>query len=160
MADVTVRGSGRKTSYDEVPYESHAFPQSHPDRLAAIGRLFGMNPASVENCRVLELGCASGGNLIPMAYQLPGSEFVGVDNSQREVDLGRKVIADVALPNVRIEHASILDVDASWGTLDYILAHGVYSWVPDHVQDKMLAIASANLTPQGVAYVSNNTYPG
>jgi trans-aconitate methyltransferase len=160
MTDITVAGGEAKSSYDEVPYESHPFSQTHPDRLATLGRLFGMAPAPVERCRALELGCASGGNLIPMACQLPGSEFVGVDNSRREVEMGRGIIAALGLTNVRIEPASILDVDDSWGRFDYIIAHGVYSWVPDHVQDKMLAICAANLPPQGIAYVSYNTYPG
>jgi SAM-dependent methyltransferase len=149
-----------KNSYDELPYESRPFPQSHPDRLATLGNLFRMSPAPVTRCRVLELGCASGGNLIPMAFHLPGSEFVGVDLSGRQVAMGRGTIEDLGLRNVRIEHASIMDVNRPWGVFDYIICHGVYSWVPDEVQDKILAIASENLGPQGIAYVSYNTYPG
>lgn len=148
------------TTYDEIPYESHPFPQSHPDRLATLGSIFGMTPVSVVKCRVLELGCASGGNLIPMAFNLPESEFVGVDASIKQVEMGRKIIHDLDLQNIRIEHASILDVDESWGLFDYIICHGVYSWVPDHVQEKILAICSENLAQQGIAYVSYNTYPG
>jgi len=149
-----------RTTYDEIPYESRPFPQSHPDRLATLGRLFGMSPAPVTRCRVLELGCAGGDNLIPMAFHLPGSEFVGVDLSGRQVATGRGVIEDLSLKNIRIEHASIMDMDSSWGIFDYIICHGVYSWVPDEVQGKILAVASKNLAPQGIAYVSYNTYPG
>ena len=85
-------GSEGKSSYDELPYESRPFPQSHPDRLGTLGKLFGMSPAPVTRCRVLELGCASGGNLIPMAFHLPQSEFLGVDLSGRQVAMGRKVV--------------------------------------------------------------------
>ena len=150
----------KKSSYDELPYESRPFPQSHPDRLATLGRLFGMSPAPITRCRVLELGCAGGGNLIPMAFHLPGSEFVGIDLSGRQVAMGHEAIEDLGLKNIRIEHASIMDVDSSWGVFDYIICHGVYSWVPDEVQERILAIASENLAPQGIAYVSYNTYPG
>ena len=150
----------KRTSYDEIPYESQPFPQSHPDRLSTLGRLFGLSPAPITQCRVLELGCASGGNLIPMAYYLPQSEFVGVELSRRQAQMGQKTIHDLGLNNIRIEHASILDVDTSWGVFDYIISHGVYSWVPDEVQEKILAISSENLAPQGIAYVSYNTYPG
>ncbi len=149
-----------QTSYDEVPYGSHAFAQSHPDRLATIGRLFGMTPMPVTKCRVLELGCASGGNLTPMAVCLPESEFVGVDLSARQVEEGNQTIRELGLENIRIEHASILDVDASYGTFDYIISHGVFSWVPPDVQEKILAVATANLAPQGIVYISYNTYPG
>jgi methyltransferase-like protein len=148
------------TSYDRVPYISLPFAQTHPDRLAAIARMFALAPADVSRCRVLELGSASGGNLIPMAANLPGSQFVGIDLSQRQVDDGKTVIAGLGLSNIRLEHASILDVDRTWGKFDYILCHGVYSWVDAVVQDAILRICHENLAPQGVAYVSYNTYPG
>lgn len=148
------------TSYDEVPYESTCFPQTHPDRLATLATLFGLTPAPVERCRVLELGCAMGANLLPMAFHLPGSEFVGVDASERQVSKARASAETLGLANVRLEHASILDVDASWGNFDYLICHGVYSWVPEAVQEKILAIAAENLAPRGIAYVSYNTYPG
>jgi SAM-dependent methyltransferase len=148
------------SSYDQVPYTSLAFPQTHPDHLAAIGRIFGLAPPDVSTCRVLELGCASGGNLIPMAFNLPHSEFVGIDVSQQQVDGGKQFVRAMDLRNIRIEHASILDVDQNWGTFDYILCHGVFSWVEADVQDRILRIAGEQLSPEGIVYISYNTYPG
>ena len=63
----------RGNSYDEVPYESHPYAQTHPSRLATIATLFGLSATPVEKCRVLELGCASGGNIVPMAEMFPES---------------------------------------------------------------------------------------
>jgi methyltransferase-like protein/cyclopropane fatty-acyl-phospholipid synthase-like methyltransferase len=148
------------SSYDQIPYTSHAFPQTHPDRLATIARIFGLSPPNVAACRVLELGCASGGNLIPMAFNLPGSEFVGIDLSRRQVDEAQTAIGELGLRNIRIEQASILDIDEGSGEFDYIICHGVFSWVEAGVQDRILTIAARNLTANGVAYVSYNTYPG
>ena len=148
------------SSYDQIPYTSLAFPQTHPDHLAGIARLFALRPPDITACRVLELGCASGGNLLPMAFNLPGSEFVGIDLSQKQVDDGRHMIAALGVRNVRIEPASIADVDEGWGQFDYIICHGVFSWVERDVQDHILTIASRNLSPNGIAYVSYNTYPG
>lgn len=147
-------------TYDEVPYASQAFAQTHPDRLATIARIFGLAPPPIEHGRVLELGCASGGNLVPMAYGLPGSSFVGVDYSARQVADGRRRIAALGLANVRIEQASILDVDETWGRFDYIVCHGVFSWVEPAVQERILQIAARQLSEHGIAYVSYNTYPG
>ena len=147
-------------SYDEVPYESNPFPQSHPDRLAVMATLFGMKPKSINHCRVLELGCASGGNLIPMAAGFPGSRFVGVELSARQVADGQALIEAGRLKNIELRHMSIAHVKADFGEFDYIITHGVYSWVPDAVQEKILEICRANLAPDGVAYVSYNTYPG
>lgn len=149
-----------KTSYDEIPYTSHPFAQSHPDRLATLGRLFGLTPTPPTRCRVLELGCAGGGNLIPMAFHLPDSKFLGIDLSIRQVTDAQADIKALALGNIQIEHKSILDVDTSLGEFDYIICHGVYSWVPEAVQDKILSIAADNLAPHGIAFVSYNVYPG
>lgn len=147
-------------SYQEVPYLSQAYLQSHPDRLCVLGRIFGMSPAPVDRCRVLELGCAGGGNIIPMAYFLPESEFAGIELAKGQVKTAQRTIRDLGLNNIRIEQGNILDVDETWGEFDYIICHGVFSWVPELVQEKILSIASRNLAPQGIAYISYNTYPG
>lgn len=160
MEEEEITAEKPETSYDEIPYESNPFPQSHPDRLATIGRIFGMRPAPVTRCRVLEMGCSSGGNIIPAAAVLPESEFVGVDLSHRQVEMGRSMIKGLGINNIRIEHADIRDIDASWGSFDYIISHGVFSWIPEEIREKMLEVAQANLAPQGIAYISYNTYPG
>jgi methyltransferase-like protein/trans-aconitate methyltransferase len=149
-----------ENSYDQLPYPGNPFAQTHPIRLATVATLFGMRPAPVDRCRVLELGCADGGNLIPLAAALPHSEFVGVDLSGRQVQSGRETIAGMSLGNIRLEQRDISDVGPEYGEFDYIISHGVYSWVPDSVQERILAIARERLRPQGVAYISYNTYPG
>jgi len=148
------------SSYDQVPYESYPYSKTHPDNLATIGALFGMTPPDVDLCRVLELGCAGGGNLIPMAVALSNSSFQGIDLSRRQVEDGSQVVRELGLSNIQLEHRSILEVDRDWGQFDYIICHGVYSWVSSDVQRKILQICTENLAPNGVAYVSYNTYPG
>jgi methyltransferase-like protein len=165
------------TSYDEVPYPRLAFPLTHPSHLATIGRLLGIAAANVEKCRVLELGCASGANLVPIAYALPDSRFVGIDFSERQISDGREFIAALGLENISLEQLDILHIAeslrdskgasrlaaATWagaGPFDYIIAHGIYSWVPDPVKDALLAACRGLLAPGGIAYVSYNCYPG
>ena len=148
------------SAYDQVLYAGLPFSQTHPDRLASLATLFGMQPAPVERCRVLELACANGGNLIPMAFELPGSEFVGIDMALAGIRTGRDEIAALGLANIRLEHMDIMDAGPELGMFDYIIAHGLYSWVPDQVRDRLLAVAKANLAPEGVAYVSYNALPG
>ena len=148
------------SSYDQVPYASLALPQTHPDRLASIARIFRLSPPDVSACRVLELGCASGGNLLPMAFNLPGSEFVGIDTSRQQVEDAQAPIRASGVRNLRVEQASIVDIDDAWGRFDYIICHGVFSWVDASVQDAILRVCAENLSPAGVAYISYNTYPG
>src|SRR5262249_50413347 len=133
---------------------------THPDCLAAVAALLGLRPAPPDRCRVLELGCTDGGNLIAMALTLPESRFVGVDLSPRQVADGQAVVRDLGLTHVELRALSIRDVADSFGQFDYILCHGVSPWVPAEVRDKILSVCKRNLAPRGVAYVSYNTYPG
>ena len=147
-------------SYDEVPYPSAPYRGTHPSSIAALAHIFGMQAPDPTNCRVLELGCASGGNLLPMAQDLPGSHFVGIDLSARQVAAGQEQVTQLGLKNLELRHQSILDFAAGPGSFDYVLCHGVFSWVPRIVQDQILSIAARCLSPAGVIYVSYNTYPG
>src|SRR5512140_1049244 len=147
------------TAYDAVSYPGLAFSQTHPDRLATIAALYGLPAAPPERCRVLELGCGNGANLIPMAYVLPESTFLGLDAAGTAVAEGREQIAALGLENATLLHADLLDA-SNLGTFDYVIAHGLYSWVPPDVQERVLAIASEVLAPNGVAYVSYNALPG
>src|SRR5215472_8789271 len=146
--------------YDLVPYESYPFPRSHIRHLHAIGRLFALTPPAPDGCRVLELGGASGGNLIPVAIDHPGSHFLGIDLSARQIEAGQRQIADLGLKNIELRTGSIVDIDAGIGAFDYIIAHGVFSWVPPAVREKLLAVCRDCLAPQGIALVSHNTLPG
>src|SRR5258706_2988573 len=148
------------SSYDAVPYSVGAFPQTRPDRLATLAPLFGLHPAPPSCARVLELGCAAGGNLIPMALADPEARFVGIDLSARQIADAQATARELNLGNVDFRPLSILDVPDDFGQFDYILCHGVYSWVPPDVQDKILQICAKHLAPQGVAYISYNCYPG
>src|SRR5262245_19579908 len=148
------------TLYDEVLYPSGLYVQTHPDRLATVATLFGMNPAPVENCRVLELGCNDGTNLIAMAYALPRSQFVGIDVAERPIASGQAIIDELGLRNISLRQLDLLQTPSELGLFDYIIAHGLYSWVAELVRDKLLALCGAHLTDNGVAYVSYNVYPG
>jgi SAM-dependent methyltransferase len=152
--------SALRESYDELPYPNFSFAQTHPDRLATLAWMFGLISAPVDRCRVLEIGCAAGGNLIPLAAALPHSEFVGIDFSASAVSNAVADIAALQLTNIRVLPIDIRDFGEAFGTFDYIIAHGIYSWVPGDVQESLLAICARQLAPNGVAYVSYNTLPG
>jgi len=150
----------KQTRYDAIPYPTSPFRQTRPERLSAIARLFGLEAPPAEKCRVLELGCSMGGNLIVMAQDHPGSRFLGIDASSRQIGEGWKTIDALGLKNIQLKQLDILDIGDDVGEFDYIISHGVYSWVPAPVQNKMLEICQRHLAPNGVAYISYNTYPG
>jgi methyltransferase-like protein len=147
-------------SYDQIPYDAVPITDTHPDRLCTLGRLFGIPTADPQRCRVLEFGCADGANLIPLAYYLPDSRFTGVDLSRVQVESGRALIERLRLNNVELTHGDVLTLPDSLGSFDYIIAHGLYSWVPPPVQTRILELCGKLLAPHGVAYVSYNVLPG
>jgi methyltransferase-like protein/ubiquinone/menaquinone biosynthesis C-methylase UbiE len=149
-----------QNAYDEVPYAGYPFPQTHPDRMVTMATLFGLNPAPVTNCRVLEIGCGEGANLIPMACELPESYFIGIDLAACPIAQGQAMAAAVGLRNIELHQCDLMKVGAEFGQFDYIIAHGVYSWVPPEVQNGLLALCEKLLAPQGIAYISYNVYPG
>ncbi len=144
--------------YDQIPYTSYPFAQTHPDRLATLATLHGLQPTSITNCRVLEVGCGDGSNLIPMALGLPDSHFVGFDLAAKPIEQGRRIIADLGLTNIELRQADLLEFTDQ--PFDYIITHGLYAWVPAEVQDGLLALCQRLLAPNGIAYISYNAYPG
>jgi len=146
--------------YDQVSYVNSPYPQTHPGRLFVMAKLAGLHPPPVETCRVLEIGASEAENLVGMAVVLPSAEFVGIELAQVPVERGQKTIADLGLPNVKLRQMNVLDIDKNFGQFDYIIAHGLYSWTPMIVRDKILAVAKANLSAEGVAFISYNALPG
>jgi SAM-dependent methyltransferase len=150
----------QQASYDEVPYEGKPWYPTHPECQATVATLFGLAPPPVDACRVLELGCGKGENLLAMAVVLPRSRFVGIDLAPRHVEEGQAVVRSLGLTNVELQARSILDVGEELGRFDYVVCHGVYSWVPAAVRDAILALCARSLSPAGIACISYNTYPG
>ena len=147
-------------SYDAVPYGGGAIVATRPDYLAASARLRGLDTPNASSCRVLDIGCATGGNIMAAALALPESDFVGIDLSPRQIATARETARVLELTNVRFEAMSVTEIGDALGTFDYIVSHGVYSWVPQSVQQALLEVIGQKLAPNGIAYVSYNTYPG
>ena len=160
-ADHTNAVDALRSDYDNTPYTSNSFPQSAPGKLAAIAHLFGLPAPGVAHARVLEIGCAAGGNLLPFAAAHPRARVVGIDLSQVQIDEGRAQARAVGVDNLELLAGDVARVDlTALGEFDFVIAHGVYSWVPPEVQDALLAAVRSTLAPDGIAYVSYNTYPG
>ncbi|HJQ56933.1 MAG TPA: class I SAM-dependent methyltransferase [Vineibacter sp.] len=146
--------------YDAVPYQSHPFPLTHPARLAAIATLFGLSPPPVATARILEIGCAAGGNIIPLAAYWPGMRCLGIDLSGVQIDQARRRAEGIGLANLELRQQSVTALGAGDGPFDYVICHGVYSWVPQGVRDAILRLCAERLSDDGVAIVSYNVMPG
>ena len=148
-----------RARYDAIPYRHGAVPESHPARTGAIARLLGAGAAPPDGCRVLELGCGEGMNLLPLAERFPLSQFIGVDFSATQIATAEAARAAAGIANARLVCADLREFEPEAGAFDYVIAHGVYSWVTDGVKDRLLAVIGRALAPAGVGYVSYNTQP-
>lgn len=146
--------------YDSVLYPTFVQEQTHPDRMYVVGSMFGMAPVPIEQCRVLEVGCGDGNNILPVAYCCPKAEFVGVDLAEVPIAAGNEAIEQIGLENVVLRVGDLTALPANLGKFDYIIAHGIYSWVPKEVREGLLRTCREHLSERGIAYVSYNTLPG
>lgn len=152
--------SVQEKSYDDVPYRAGAHPHTHPRHLYMVAKLFGLDPPDFRNCKVLEIGCALGGNLFPQAQQYPGSYFTGIDISSRQIAEAENTRTALGFSNISFVRADISNLGDKLGTFDYIIAHGVLSWVPPEVQERVFEICNAHLSENGVGLISYNALPG
>jgi len=146
-------------AYDAVRYSNYPYGQTHPDRLGTVAILYGLHPPDPFTARVLEIGCGAGGNLIAMAAATPGIRGLGFDLAAGPIADGRRAIAEIGLTNVELRHGDVRAV-TGLGEFDYVIAHGVYSWVPPDARDALLATIREHLVANGIAYVSYNAEPG
>ena len=153
------KNSKIEKSYDELTYKSAAFAQSSPYKLEACATLLGINPPPCKNAKVLEIGCSFGGNLIPFAVNNENARVVGIDLSGEQIRRGKEIVKEIGLQNLELIHGDICEFKSD-EKFDYIIAHGVFSWVPDFVKDAILRVVRENLSQNGVAFISYNVYPG
>lgn len=148
-------------SYDRYKYPSLVFEYIRPDRLGAMAALHGLNISNIERWRILELGCGDGANLMSIAYSMPDTDCVGIDLSTERIREGRETAESLGLDNIRLLHLDVMGFDpAEFGKFDLVIAHGLFSWVPDPVRQKVLEIFASTLKENGFGYISYNTYPG
>lgn len=151
----------RQNPYDELPYSAYPIVWTAPERLALASLLHGGPRLPLDRYRVLELGCANGANLLPMAWYRRHGEFTGMDASARQIGLANDARDQLGLSNLRFVHADFRSaIDQLEGPFDVIMAHGVFSWVTDEARDAMLEMCSALLAPEGLLYLNYNANPG
>ena len=150
------------STYDNsVPYPSFVFDHIRPEHIGAVAALHGIRRNDVSDCCVLELGCGDGANLLSIAYAMPASRCVGVDLSAQRISEAKAVAARIGVKNATFCNMDVMDfTPEEFGKFDFIIAHGLYSWIPEEVRERVLSIYRTCLKPDGVGYISYNAYPG
>lgn len=152
-----------KSTYDEHTYDSYSYGQTCIDYLCAVAKFHGLDAVNPHNSKVLEIGCAMGGNIIGQAINHPNSQFIGIDLSSEQIAIGKRAIDGIGCKNIELIEMDICNLISEFGgkiEFDYIICHGIYSWVPDFVRSAILQSCKELLSPNGVAFISYNCYPG
>jgi hypothetical protein len=77
------------------------------------------------------------------------------------LERAREGVSCLGLENISFVLNDVLDLNpADFAPCDYIVAHGLYSWVPEDARDAILNFCRQALAPSGLAYISYNTQPG
>jgi SAM-dependent methyltransferase len=143
-------------AYDDVPYDTEANAEAHPRAMATLARLHGMTPARPSTARVLEIACGNGDHSIVAAAYMPEARFVGFDLARSAIEAGRAI----APANVELSVRDLNEGASGLAEFDYVIAHGLYSWVPDDLRASALETMRATLAPNGVGFLSINARPG
>lgn len=147
--------------YDEVPYKSYPIEWVAPERLALASLLHGGPRVLLDDYRVLELGCGDGANLLPLANYRRQASFIGVDGARSQIDKAIYRKSELELSNIEFIHADFVTTTQQLsGQFDYIIAHGIFSWVAQDVRDALLQLFAQRLRRGGLLYLNYNTRPG
>ena len=96
-------------SYEAANYASHAYEQSFIANLHARARLRGLNPKAPNSAKVLEIGCASGGNLIAQALVFKDAQFTGIELSKAQIKNGKTALEKIGIKNIDLLCLDICD---------------------------------------------------
>ena len=147
-------------AYDKIAYLTEPTPRTNPAHIGGISALYGLKTPPANSARVLEVGCGSGSNLLSIAAAHPGCSVVGIDLSESAIAEARIAAAELGLTNCRFELVDLEKFEAPAESFDYIIAHGLFSWVPAATQRSLLALTAKLLSSNGAAFISFNTLPG
>lgn len=142
---------------DKTPGELHPVPITQPDLLAMTGALRGIAIAPPSRATILEIACGDGVNLIPMAFHMPETTFVGIDTSVELTAVAQRTIEHLELHNISIICGDLGADDLSKRHFDYVIAHNVLSYVSPGALDEVLRMCNKVLAEHGVAFFSYNT---
>ena len=115
----------------------------------------------IERFHVVELGCGDGTNLITLAFRYQQATFIGIDVCETAINHALNIVDKLGLDNIHFECKDVRNLDSSEvNRSDFVLVHGLYSWVPENTRSAILSFCAENLKPNGLAYISYNAQPG
>ena len=145
-----------------MEFEKRTFPnhRSHPVFLSTIGALLGLDIKPINICKVLELNCGDGGNIIPFSLYYPQMEYVGVDTDEAAVLKAKKLVKDLKLTNIKILKKELDELKNLEGQFDFIILNRCYSWINPDLRRIIWGFCQSHLSKNGIIFLNFNSLPG
>lgn len=147
----------------DAEYTSHYFAELSPAHLDYLALATGVLPPEREDgkFRYAELGCGNGMSTTLLAACHPNANFVGIDFMPVHIANSRRAAKQGGVSNVEFLEMSFAQAcEQNFEPFDYIVAHGVYSWITPENRAEMVEFFRRFLAPGGLVYLSYNCYPG
>jgi SAM-dependent methyltransferase len=146
----------------DVPYTWYFARELAPAWLDLVAVVAGFEPPPREGGFAwCDLGCGHGLTPTILAATHPGGRFCGIDFNAAHIESAKRFATECEIENVEFHHADFSTaVEAVSGSFDYIVSHGVYSWVDKQSQNALLSFIDRHLNPGGLVYVSYYAMPG
>ena len=144
---------------DHITYTDTFFNELNPHSMRFIASLRGFEVPDSTSFTCTELGCGTGHSLIVFAAANPSAHFIGIDFNEDHIAHANKRAKSLGVENCQFMHTDITKID-QLPMSDYIVMHGLYTWVHQSVRDAIHRLIENSLSDHGIVLVSYNTYPG
>lgn len=146
----------------DVEYTGNFYQFLTPSWLSYIATINGYEaPALDRPFTYCELGCGKGLTSLALAALHPNGNFHACDFNAVHIDYAEQLRRQAEIGNARFYPQSFGEMlSAEIPQFDFIVAHGVYSWVPEHARAEIHDFLKRKLKPGGLAMISYNAMPG
>src|SRR5215813_13052928 len=135
----------------DVPYVSTFTRELAPawlDHVALVSAF--APPARDREFAWCDLGCGQGLTASILAATHPTGRFCGIDFMAPHIENARAFATECGVKNVEFHATNFSDaVETDFGGFDYIVSHGVYSWVDEQTQSALRRFIDRHLKPGG-----------
>lgn len=143
-------------------YPDTFFQELSPAWLSYVAAVSGARAKPLDSAfTYLELGAGLGHSTVVNAGAFPRGEFHACDFNPEHVENGRRYASALGIQNIAFHEASFEQLlEKELPPFDFIVLHGVYSWVNTEARTAIRRIIQEKLASGGLVYVSYNCMPG
>src|SRR5579862_9355278 len=146
----------------DIPYVAGFKPMLSPAWLDFVALIGGVRPPARDGAFTwCDLGCGHGVSAVVFAATHPDGEFHGLDAMPVHIERAAALATAAGAANAHFHAADFAGaLELPLPPCDYVVAHGVYTWVDAATRRALRALIDRLLAPGGLVYVSYNALPG